>query len=223
MWPGVPFLYFNEKMADVISISKIPSIFIESSFSWETLIAAFLSGLVPAAISFYVIKKNNENIRYQQKQEYNRHLLAHLRIAISNFASQVDKVRRIHFNDLKGKFYGAAINIPEIMLNAINEMEGAKASLLISIPEDGNEFQLRNLIVNLSSKLSDIRGKDSYRYRGTEMEDDIRDMNWAYDCFISGANRYLSHYSFYDFEQKHPSNFFERFKKNRIVKKYFSN
>lgn len=212
MWPGVPFLYFNEKMADSISISKIPSISIQSPFSWETIIAAFISGLVPALISFYVIKKNNDSVRYQQKQEYNRHYLAHLRMVISEYVSQVDKVKRIHFNSIRNKFEHAGINAPEMMFNAINELEGAKASLLISIPDDGYGAQFKFQVNLLSSKLIEIRGKYSIGYRSYEVDDDARDMDWAYDAFIVQANSYLSRYLFDDFKVKSTgdiSNFFK--------------
>lgn len=212
MWPGVPFLYYNEKMANAISISKIPSISIQSSFSWETIIAAFISGLVPALISFYVIKKNNESVRYQQKQEYNRHYLAHLRMVISEYVSQVDKVKRIHFNSIKNKFEYTGINVPEMMFNAMNELEGAKASLLISIPDDEYGAQFKSKVNYLSLKLIEIRGKDSIRYRRDEIDNDARDMNWAYDAFIVQANSYLSRYLFDDLKVKSTgdiSNFFK--------------
>lgn len=94
MWLGIPFIYVQERLADTISISKIPSISIESSFSSETIIAAFISGLVPALISLYVIRQNNESVRYQQKQENKRHYSAHLRVVVSEYAYQLNKVKR---------------------------------------------------------------------------------------------------------------------------------
>ncbi|MDH8255120.1 hypothetical protein QIG07_26955, partial [Klebsiella pneumoniae] len=72
-----------------------------SSFSWETIIAAFISGLVPALISLYVIKNNNESIRYQQKQEDKRHFSAHMRVVISEYAYQLSKVKEIHAECLR--------------------------------------------------------------------------------------------------------------------------
>ncbi|MDH8378132.1 hypothetical protein QIG63_27015, partial [Klebsiella pneumoniae] len=92
MWLGIPFLYVKERLADTVTIDKIPSITVDSSFSWETIIAAFISGLVPALISLYVIKNNNESIRYQQKQEDKRHFSAHMPVVISEYAYQLSKV-----------------------------------------------------------------------------------------------------------------------------------
>lgn len=209
MWRGVPFLYFNEKMADVISITKIPSVSIQSSFSWETIIAAFISGLVPAAISLYVIKKNNENvkrqqkqnndnIKYQQKQEYNRHYSAYLRVVLSEYAAKVNKVKNA-YGDFTAQLVGEP-NLYKILLNAIDEMESAKASLLISLPRSSG-VGLINSVEQLSSEILAFTKDESSRYRHYGAKCDIETVTAAYDFFIYQAKTYLSRYSFDNTEE----------------------
>lgn len=189
MWLGIPFLYVKERLADTISIDKIPSISVDSAFSWETIIAAFISGLVPALISLYVIRQNNESIRYQQKKEDKRQFSAHMRVVISEYVYQLSKVKGIHSEWLifRSMHYGLRTAETENkMSDALLELERYKASLLISIPEDDDGMLFKNEINKVSSSLSDKikSGVDT-----SELE---RVWNESYNNFISKANNYLN-------------------------------
>ncbi|ENG6160567.1 hypothetical protein AB9N90_002784 [Klebsiella pneumoniae] len=189
MWLGIPFLYVKERLADTVTIDKIPSITVDSSFSWETIIAAFISGLVPAFISLYVIKKNNESIRYQQKQEDKRHYSAHMRVVISEYAYQLSKVKEIHAEWLRFSSMLSSVKTSELedkMSDALLELERYKASLLISIPEDDAGKLFKEEISEISESLS-VKIKSGLK--STKME-----KIWSedYGKFISNANKYLN-------------------------------
>ncbi|EHR9670930.1 hypothetical protein FHK96_18500 [Escherichia coli] len=189
MWLGIPFIYVQERLADTISISKIPSISIESSFSSETIIAAFISGLVPALISLYVIRQNNESVRYQQKQENKRHYSAHLRVVVSEYAYQLNKVKEIHAEWVSVSttmIQYKLTSLEEKMSEALLELERFKVSLLISIPDDEDGALFKKSINTISEKLSSL-----IKGRHIPMDDG---MGWAglYMSFISDANKYLN-------------------------------
>ncbi|MDG0445342.1 hypothetical protein [Klebsiella pneumoniae] len=189
MWLGIPFLYVKERLADTVTIDKIPSITVDSSFSWETIIAAFISGLVPALISLYVIKNNNESIRYQQKQEDKRHFSAHMRVVISEYAYQLSKVQEIHAECLRFSSMFSSVKTSELadkMSDALLELERYKASLLISIPEDDAGRKFKEEINEISESLSE---QIKYGLKTTKME---KVWNDDYDAFISNSNRYLN-------------------------------
>ncbi|MGK3359898.1 hypothetical protein ACSLNB_00240 [Citrobacter portucalensis] len=189
MWLGIPFLYVRERLADTISIDKIPMISVDSSFSWETIIGAFISGLVPALISLYVIRKNNESIRYQQNQEDKRQYSAHMRVVISEYAYQLSKVKEIHSEWVRAVQLLNKIKSVELearMSDALLELGRFKASLLISIPDDDAGVLFKESINNISNYLNEKIKNASSSSRVEKM--------WAddYDLFISKANEYLN-------------------------------
>ncbi|XOL89107.1 hypothetical protein ACLB6F_13210 [Enterobacter hormaechei] len=114
MWLGIPFLYVQERLADTISIDKIATVSVDSSFSWETIIAAFISGLVPAMISLYVIRQNNESVRYQQSREDKRYYAAHVRLNVSEYAYHLTKVKELHSEWVNEGIKGFSYKRPEI-------------------------------------------------------------------------------------------------------------
>ncbi len=189
MWLGIPFLYVKERLADTISIDKIPTVSLDSSFSWETIIAAFLSGLVPAIISLYVINENNKSVRYQQSREDKRNYASHVRLNVSEYAYQLTKVKAIHsawllggniYSDKRQKEFEDKAN------DALNELERYKVSLLISIPDDTAGLTFKKSITDISSALT-----TAIRTRINSMENE-RSWSKKYMSFISDANKYLN-------------------------------
>ncbi len=189
MWLGIPFLYVKERVADTISIDKIATVSVDSSFSWETIIAAFISGLVPALISLYVIRQNNESVRYQQSREDKRNYAAHVRINVSEYAYQLTKVHELHTEWLREGRIGYSFTRPDIekkMSDALLELEKYKVSLLISILEDEKGCAFKKSINDIHTYLSTIIKKHI-----STMENS---MGWTgrYSGFISDANKYLN-------------------------------
>lgn len=189
MWLGIPFLYVHERVADTISIDKIATVSVDSSFSWETIIAAFISGLVPALISLYVIRQNNESVRYQQSREDKRIYAAHVRVNVSEYAYQLTKVNELHTEWIREGRIAYSLTRPEIekrMSDALLELEKYKVSLLISILDDEKGNAFKTSINDIHSFLSTIIQK----YTSTMVDS----MGWGgkYSSFISDANKYLN-------------------------------
>ncbi|HAV1656803.1 hypothetical protein [Enterobacter hormaechei] len=189
MWLGIPFLYVHERLADTISIDKIATVSVDSSFSWETIIAAFISGLVPALISLYVIRQNNESVRYQQSREDKRNYAAHVRQNVSEYAYQLTRVKQLHTEWVNEGIIGFSYKRPEIEKNmsvALLELEKYKVSLLISILEDEKGLAFKNSINGIQNYLSAIIMK-----KKTSL-DDAKGWAGRYYGFISDANKYLN-------------------------------
>ena len=189
MWLGIPFLYVHERLADTISIDKIATVSVDSSFSWETIIAAFISGLVPALISLYVIRHNNESVRYQQSREDKRHYAAHVRLNVSEYAYHLTKLKELHTEWLNEGGFGHSFTRPDIekrMSAALLELEKYKVSLLISIIDDEKGIAFKNSINDIHKYLSELI-KKHHRIL-------VDSMGWPskYSGFISDANKYLN-------------------------------
>lgn len=189
MWSGIPFLYVHERLADTISIDKIATVSVDSSFSWETIIAAFISGLVPALISLYVIRQNNESVRYQQSREDKRNYAAHVRLNVSEYAYQLTKVKELHSEWIDEGIKGVSYKRPEIEKNmsaALLELEKYKVSLLISVLDDEKGLAFKKSINDIQSYLSEIIIKKHSSINDSR--------NWVgrYSDFISDANKYLN-------------------------------
>ncbi|HAS0715206.1 TPA: hypothetical protein I3288_002567 [Enterobacter hormaechei subsp. steigerwaltii] len=189
MWLGIPFLYVQERLADTISIDKIATVSVDSSFSWETIIAAFISGLVPAMISLYVIRQNNESVRYQQSREDKRNYAAHVRLNVSEYAYHLTKVKELHSEWVNEGIKGVSYKRPEIEKNmsvALLELEKYKVSLLISILEDEKGLSFKKSINDIQGYLSGVIIK---KYASINDSSDWVD---KYSHFISDANKYLN-------------------------------
>lgn len=189
MWLGIPFLYVHERVADTISIDKIVTVSVDSSFSWETIIAAFISGLVPALISLYVIRQNNESVRYQQSREDKRIYAAHVRINVSEYAYQLTKVHELHTEWVRESRVGYSFKCPDIekkMSDALLELEKYKVSLLISILEDEKGCAFKKSINDIHTYLSTIIKKH------VSTMGDAMAWTGKYSGFISDANKYLN-------------------------------
>lgn len=189
MWLGIPFLYVKERLADTISIDKIPTVSLDSSFSWETIIAAFLSGLVPAIISLYVINESNKSVRYQQGQEDRRNYASHIRLNVSEYAYQLTKLKAIHTSWVRGGLHYSEHRMKEFEVktnDALNELERYKVSLLISIPDNVDGLAFKKSINDISKDLTDVIR--------THTETMASGMSWTgkYMSFISDANNYLN-------------------------------
>lgn len=66
-WLGIPFNFANEisRTDTVVEITKLPSLVIDSGFSWEGIIGSLIAGCIPAFIAWKTIKSNNEVMRRQ--------------------------------------------------------------------------------------------------------------------------------------------------------------
>ncbi|MBG0624974.1 MULTISPECIES: hypothetical protein [Enterobacter] len=96
-WMGIPFHCVNNSILEsgVLSISKLPTIIVESSFGWDSVLGALIAGSIPAWIAWRAIKHSQNSIKYQIEIG-NFNLWAHeLRDAISNLVSRIMNISNI--------------------------------------------------------------------------------------------------------------------------------
>jgi hypothetical protein len=187
MWLGIPFLFVKERLADTISIDKIPTISVDSSFSWETIFAAFLSGLVPAIISIYVIRENNKAVKYQQEREDKRNANTHLRVILSDYAYQLSKVFNLYRVWASSENTGYSFNNQSIqeMKDALSGLNRYRISLLISIPNNSGGMVFRSEVTAIYDTLENLIKK--HKPQTKELE------RWGDDFeeYITKSNGYL--------------------------------
>ena len=187
MWLGIPFLFVKERLADTISIDKIPTISVDSSFSWETIFAAFLSGLVPAIISIYVIRENNKAVKYQQEREDKRNANTHLRVILSDYAYQLSKVFNLYMAWAYSGNTGYNFNNQSIqeMKDALSGLNRYKISLLISIPNNSDGVFFRREVKAIFETLEELIKKRSPQTIDLERWDE------DFEKYITKSNGYL--------------------------------
>ncbi|QLR72703.1 hypothetical protein HV337_09230 [Citrobacter freundii] len=96
-WLGIPFNCFNNSTFEstALSISKLPTIIVESGFGWDSVLGSLIAGSIPAWIAWRAIKHSQNSIRYQIEIS-NFNLWAHeLRDAISNLVSRIMNISNI--------------------------------------------------------------------------------------------------------------------------------
>ncbi|EPH2225915.1 TPA: hypothetical protein MYK43_000678 [Klebsiella pneumoniae] len=66
-WLGIPFplekvegTIFSNYQFSHLTIDKLPSVVVDSSFSWETLLSAIIAGAIPAWIAYKAIRSNKK-------------------------------------------------------------------------------------------------------------------------------------------------------------------
>lgn len=97
-WLGIPYPLSETKFLDsgILSVSRVPEIFVNTGFGWDnvvgTILAAFVGALIPALIAFYSIRKNDvysERLRKQQKEDLEATINTQLKVSTLSFNAQV--------------------------------------------------------------------------------------------------------------------------------------
>lgn len=93
-WQGVPFLLQPNGVVEdfILSVGKIPKIFIDSGFAWETVISATIAGVIPGLIAYLSIRQNNktaEENRVSQNKIFKEDRDTQIDIAKNNNKVQV--------------------------------------------------------------------------------------------------------------------------------------
>lgn len=91
-WTGIPFPFIETLTKDslALQITKLPTLVINSSFSWESILGSFIAGSIPAIIAWKTIKYNNELIKRQIKVAAQQKKCDELRELFSSFLSLYD-------------------------------------------------------------------------------------------------------------------------------------
>jgi len=98
-WPGVPHPFLSGDYLDYgfLNVTKIPTIVVDSGFAWDSVLGAFIAGLIPAYIAWYTIKKNISAMkedRLHQQESFDKDRNAQLEIATKNIKAQVISANR---------------------------------------------------------------------------------------------------------------------------------
>lgn len=98
MWQGIPFKLINSHFLDqaIISIQKIPPVIIQSApdLSGALLsgVATLIGGAIPALIALKAIKANKELMIHQQKIIHKQNFIDNLRMKMSIFTSDAERI-----------------------------------------------------------------------------------------------------------------------------------
>lgn len=98
-WLGVPHPFLSGNYVDYsfLNVTKIPKIIVDSGFAWDSVLGAFIAGLIPAYIAWYTIKKNISAMkedRVHQQDSFDKDRNAQLEIATKNIKAQVISANR---------------------------------------------------------------------------------------------------------------------------------
>ncbi|QBX86420.1 hypothetical protein [Enterobacter roggenkampii] len=98
-WSGVPHPFPSVHYLDYgfLNVTKIPTIFVDTGFAWDSVLGAFIAGLIPAYIAWYTIKKNISAMkedRVHQQDSFDKDRNAQLEIATKNIKAQVISANR---------------------------------------------------------------------------------------------------------------------------------
>ena len=98
-WLGVPHPFFPGSYPEYgfLNVTKIPTIVVDSGFAWDSVLGAFIAGLIPAYIAWYTIKKNiaaMKEDRVHQQDSFDKDRNAQLEIATKNIKAQVLSANR---------------------------------------------------------------------------------------------------------------------------------
>lgn len=98
-WLGIPHPFFSDTSLEYsfLNVTKIPTIVVDSGFAWDSLLGAFIAGLIPAYIAWYTIKKNISAMkedRVHQQDSFDKDRNAQIEIATKNIQAQVLSANR---------------------------------------------------------------------------------------------------------------------------------
>lgn len=92
VWQGIPYPLSNILESGYLTVSKIPTVVVDTGFAWESVIGALIAGAIPAYIAWYTIKRNIralEDDRQRQQESFDKDRAAQLDIATKNINAQV--------------------------------------------------------------------------------------------------------------------------------------
>lgn len=98
-WSGIPHPFTSIDYLDYgfLSVTNIPKIVVDSGFAWDSVLGAFIAGLIPAYIAWYTIKKNiaaMKEDRVHQQESFDKDRDSQLEIATKNIKAQVISANR---------------------------------------------------------------------------------------------------------------------------------
>nr|WP_282561831.1 hypothetical protein [Providencia sp. PROV188] len=152
-WKGIPYsLDAKDIMESVnsittVAVDKIPTVIVSTSFSWETVVAAFLSALIPSLIAWYALKNNYKLAEYQNTLATKEKWVSDFRVALAEFISETS-------------IFTSKISMNPSLISSTDEkaVEFSKYNLLLLLINASDaEIKFTQLVIQISNKISDLK------------------------------------------------------------------
>ncbi|WP_109396991.1 hypothetical protein [Proteus faecis] len=94
-WKGIPYSLDTKGIMEsvnniaTVEVDKIPTVVVSTSFSWETVVAAFFSALIPSLIAWYALKHNYRLAEYQNKLVAQEKWISDFRNMLAEYISEL--------------------------------------------------------------------------------------------------------------------------------------
>ncbi|MTC29143.1 hypothetical protein [Providencia alcalifaciens] len=94
-WKGIPCSLDAKEIVEsvnnitTVAVDKIPAVVVSTSFSWETVVAAFFSALIPSLIAWYALKNNYKLAEYQNKLVAQEKWISDFRGILAEYISEL--------------------------------------------------------------------------------------------------------------------------------------
>lgn len=178
-WQGIPYPLSNILESSYLTVSKIPTVVVDTGFAWESVIGAFIAGAIPAYIAWYTIRKNIralEDDRKRQQESFDKDRDAQLDIASKNLNAQVLSNNRQQWinnlRDLISEYLSLISGILSVRhdfitnntyFNTVSKLQResytSSSSLLLSAQEHFNDA--RNKLEGSILKLRESKSKET--------------------------------------------------------------
>lgn len=167
-WLGVPFPSSNSNFLDsgILTLSKLPTIVVDSGFGWDSVFASILGAIIgaaiPAAISYYAISKSAKTMK-EDRDDHAKHATKQLR------AQLVSSSRQIWINDLRdnaAKYISVANKLNNLQILITNEYKKNAQK------DEVYYRQIRMEATNIKSDLTFLKAKIELLLNPTEHESD---------------------------------------------------
>lgn len=195
-WQGVPFSV--EKIVDTVLstsqlahvvIDKIPTVAIESSFSWDTVIAASISGFIPGWIAFLAIRNSYKLAETQHKMQSKEKINQDIRVAAASYVTALNYCAT-DYNKWVIEVLEQRVSLvskesmPDRLRDNIYLAESSKNLLIILIFPDENGMKLLNSMGNAQKALDPLLA-------ATATHSDILKLRSAVDSFMFSCHEYF--------------------------------
>lgn len=153
-WQGIPFIFdkFEKTLSSTspfshVVLDKIPTVIVDSSFSWDAVLAAGIAGLIPGAIAYIALKNSNSLAEMQLRVQSKTKIDDEIRVAAANYVTAINYLA-IDYSAWVKEVMDRKISViskeamPEHLRDNIYRAESNKnlLTLLITPDEEGNKL-----------------------------------------------------------------------------------
>lgn len=152
-WQGIPFsvagleraISSSSQLTHVV-LDKIPAVLVDTPFSWDAIVGAVISGLIPGSIAYLAIRNSYNLAKMQHKLQSKEKINDEIRIAAANYVTSINYLSTDYSSwvrDVKSRSGDITKEtMPEHLRDNIYRAESNKnlLTLLISHTEEGNNL-----------------------------------------------------------------------------------